>query len=362
MAEQVSAGGVRHHRNLLWRSRAAWSSPTRGGWSNLSKGMGILGDPRISIVVPFRNSASYLEPCCAALRHAMAAHGAAELIMVDNGSTDGSRVIAATAADVLLTVDGGLVGAVRNAGAATARGDILVFVDSDCVVPPDHLLRIERAFSDGTTDVVGRPYVLPPDPHWLERTWVTLHDTAVRSPRYVPAGNLAIRAATFRSLGGFDETLAAGEDADLCKRLLAQGGRLKRDDDLRVIHLGNPKSVSAFLKQQIWHAQGKFSLAELPLVAALAHMAAVALAVVLLLKGVPWIALAPAALTAVPFTTVVYRMRSARSRVPLLPAMFLYNVYFVARIWGAALSLSALREGAANREPDAYRTVGVAAE
>ncbi|MFI6520090.1 CDP-glycerol glycerophosphotransferase family protein [Spirillospora sp. NPDC050679] len=111
--------------------------------------------PRISIVVPFHNVERYFAPCLESL--AAQTHRNLEVIMVDDGSPDGSAVIAKTFAHRdgrfrLLQQENQGLGPARNTGAAQATGDYLAFVDSDDVLPPNayELLAgsLERTGSD----------------------------------------------------------------------------------------------------------------------------------------------------------------------------------------------------------------------
>ncbi|WP_067489254.1 bifunctional glycosyltransferase/CDP-glycerol:glycerophosphate glycerophosphotransferase [Actinomadura hibisca] len=117
----------------------------------------------ISIVVPFHNVERYLAECLESL--AAQTHRDLEVIMVDDGSPDGSAVVAKTFAHRderfrLVQQDNQGLGPARNAGAALATGDYLAFVDSDDVVPPNayELLAgsLERTGSDIACGAVRR--------------------------------------------------------------------------------------------------------------------------------------------------------------------------------------------------------------
>src|SRR4051794_22763342 len=111
--------------------------------------------------------------------------------------------------------------AARNAAAAEAAGDALAFCDADDVVSPSWLTGCVAAL--GGADVVAGAFdfgALNGRPGGSPVQHYTSHF------EFLPAGlgaNLAVRADAFRSVGGFDETLTAGEDIDLCWRLQLQG-------------------------------------------------------------------------------------------------------------------------------------------
>ena len=130
--------------------------------------MSSAGRPLISVVVPFYNNAGLLSDCLdsiAAQRFDNANPADLEVIMVDDGSTDGSAQIASARAAAhsrftLLTLDNGGPGRARNQGVAAATGEYLAFVDADDVLPPDAyatMLRVlERSGSDFVTGGVLR--------------------------------------------------------------------------------------------------------------------------------------------------------------------------------------------------------------
>src|SRR5215472_7865249 len=100
---------------------------------------GTMTGQRISVVVPFFNNAALLGDCLASI--AAQAHRDLEVIMVDDGSTDGSAELARAraAADPrfrLISQPNGGPGSARNSGVAAATGDFLAFVDADDLLPP----------------------------------------------------------------------------------------------------------------------------------------------------------------------------------------------------------------------------------
>ena len=110
---------------------------------------------KISIIVPVYNIAAYLDECVASLT--AQTHGDLEILLIDDGSTDGSGDLCEAWARrdhrirVIRKPNGGAASA-RNAGLDAAAGDYICFVDSDDVVEPDygaHLLRmLEKSGAD----------------------------------------------------------------------------------------------------------------------------------------------------------------------------------------------------------------------
>lgn len=111
--------------------------------------------PRISVVVPVYQVESYLATCLQSL--ARQTERDLEVIMVDDGSTDGSRALAERFAAhdrrfrLVCQANGGL-GSARNTGTALATGEFLAFVDSDDVLPRDAYERLLRALDATGSD------------------------------------------------------------------------------------------------------------------------------------------------------------------------------------------------------------------
>jgi GT2 family glycosyltransferase len=152
-----------------------------------------------------------------------------EVIVADNGSRDATASVIARWARSdprFRGMDASMrrgPAAARNAAAARASGDALAFCDADDVVRPGWLAGCVSALSEA--DVVAGGF-----------DFGTLNGRPDNSPvqhytshyGFIPAGlgaNLAVRTTAFRSVGGFDETMTAGEDIDLCWRMQLHGWR-----------------------------------------------------------------------------------------------------------------------------------------
>ncbi len=123
--------------------------------------------------------------------------------------------------------------AARNRGASQASGSLLVFTDADCLPRPDWLERMGENFGTARAEPIvaaGRIEMV------AETNQINAFQTydlvrGIPQRRYVKSGgattaNLAMEAVLFRRLGGFDETLFSGGDAELCRRARSAGAVL----------------------------------------------------------------------------------------------------------------------------------------
>lgn len=319
---------------------------------------------RCGVVVPSWNSLHYLRDTLPALERAVTRHGSAKVVLVDNGSSDGTTeyVRRHHAGIDVLQIERRSIGAARNLGATHASAELLVFVDADCLVADDHLVTADRMLSNPEVQVTGSSYALPDEPGWIEDVWHRLHKR--RSDgfvRLIPAGNLAMTSEAFAAAGGFDEHLVTGEDADLCARLTSLGFPPYASAEIRAAHLGNPKSIAGFYRRNVWHSAGMFGpngsrLLTRPNLMMFIHGVLTALAVATVLTGGlrGWWALVPVigSQLLAPLLSSVFRLftraggvATRSSPLLVLRATLLYWVYYWARIRGVLLIAA---RGAAN--------------
>ncbi|MGH9580545.1 MAG: glycosyltransferase [Terriglobales bacterium] len=306
-----------------------------------------MSNPRISVVIPFFNSMRYLDNCLASVAEAARHYGNAELILADNGSTDGSYEIIRERHGreaKVFQASKVTIGALRNLGAAKADGEFLSFIDSDCLVPLDYFHRAVGVFEKVEADAAGCEYSLPEFPVWMEETWHYLHwpaEDGYRPHRY-SSGNFVIRRQVFDKIGGFDETLVTGEDAELGLRLTAAGCKVFRASDLIAYHMGNPKTIGGFFRKEIWHGLGmlgslKTDLLDKPLIMTLSHLllTVCAFAGLFLLPATWPVRLGSLLLLtgAVPFATVLYRCYQRGKLYRPMTSTLLYHLYYDARIY-----------------------------
>ncbi|MFA5860813.1 MAG: glycosyltransferase, partial [Candidatus Thermoplasmatota archaeon] len=106
--------------------------------------------PDVSVVIPCLNERATLDACLDALEGQEFPWGRAEVIIVDGGSSDGSRQIAQARGVKLLSDCARGPSRARNIGIQAARADIVAFTDADCAPSPDWLARLRDVFSEDT--------------------------------------------------------------------------------------------------------------------------------------------------------------------------------------------------------------------
>ena len=211
--------------------------------------------PFVSIVLPVFNEERYLESCLKTLGQIEYPKDKYEIITVDNGSTDNSLNIAKQYADQSLLLPNVNVGAVRNFGVKHAKGKVLVFLDSDCLVPASWLHQGVGLLFSGEKNVYGGNLNLRENPYWIERYWLLKNNNDQASQHDLLGSCIFIRKEAFLDAQGFDESVTSGEDSTLSKTLVDLGYKVIIDSRLGVVHLGNPTTVAGFVKRQIWHSE-----------------------------------------------------------------------------------------------------------
>ena len=191
--------------------------------------------PVVSVIIPVRNRPAEIVACLNTLMQLDYPADRLETIVVDDASDDNTATVVERFSGVRLIrmAQHRQASFCRNRAAETARGDILAFIDSDCLADPAWLKALVPAFRDTLLGALGGWVDAAVEENGLDRyekvksslkmgNWFKRSDQAERF-FYVPSCNFLVRREIFLSLGGFREDLHVGEDVDFCWRLQDAG-------------------------------------------------------------------------------------------------------------------------------------------
>lgn len=198
----------------------------------------------ISVIVPHLNQAEALRRCLASLSTQEGLVQPVEIIVVDNGSKIlPTEVCSAFAGVTLLSQPTPGPGPARNLGASHAAGDILAFIDADCLAHRGWLSQIERRLAGNAEIGIlgGDVRIAYENPHRLtlleayESVFAYRMKEYIAKQGYTGTGNLAVRANVFFAVGPFGG-ISIAEDRDWGERALRLGYRTHYCPDMIVYH------------------------------------------------------------------------------------------------------------------------------
>ncbi|MFQ5989418.1 MAG: TIGR04283 family arsenosugar biosynthesis glycosyltransferase [Candidatus Methylomirabilales bacterium] len=176
--------------------------------------------PRFSVIIPARNDATALS-CTLDHLESLLDSNAIEVIVAAAGDPEGTERAVAGRAQLFWPA-GSTRSVLMNAGAATARGEILFFLHADSFPPPNAFELIDQALS--SDDVAGGAFEhLFAEPRWSLRAITWINRIRYRLTRnYYGDQGIFVRAAVFRQMGGYKD-LRLLEDLDFSQRLKRLG-------------------------------------------------------------------------------------------------------------------------------------------
>lgn len=196
--------------------------------------------PLVSVIVPTKNSAQFLEACLASIQ--AQTYPNLELIVVDNHSTDATQAIAKRFTEQVFT-KGPERSAQVNYGVSKAQGEFVYKVDSDFVLEPNVVDECVKKAANGFDAVVVHN---TPDESvsWIARVRkfevdMYKYDLTHSSARFV-------RGGVYKAVGGFNERITAGEDYDFQNKL-NRAGYKTGFIEAEALHLGEPKHLWSHL-------------------------------------------------------------------------------------------------------------------
>lgn len=204
-----------------------------------------------SVVVPTYQSAAVIARCLRSIRAQTFAE--LEIIVVDNHSSDGTKDIAESLADQVLT-KGPERCAQRNHGVAMARGEFVIIIDSDMQLTPGVVgACVEKMRANPHVEAV-----IIPEESFGEGFWSQCK--ALERSFYVGVdwmeGARCFRKKTYEEMGGYDESFVGGEDYDLPQRIEERFGAraIDRVNEL-ILHDEQRLSLRGTCKKKFYYAQ-----------------------------------------------------------------------------------------------------------
>ncbi|MFZ2641923.1 MAG: glycosyltransferase [Verrucomicrobiia bacterium] len=191
-----------------------------------------MSEPLVSIIVPTKNSAAILPRLMDSIRAQN--YKPIEVIVVDNHSTDGEPELVRTRyPEARFFTQGPERNVQRNFGARQARGEFVMFFDSDMELRPALVADCVRLAAEGA-DAVIIPEEGGGSGFWAECQ--KLEKRCYFNDPYMEAANRFIRLSAYWQVGGYNEAMIAGEDFELHDKLKAAGFKIARTGVALVHH------------------------------------------------------------------------------------------------------------------------------
>ena len=211
--------------------------------------------PRFSLVIPAYNESQLLPRLLASVEKARRSYRggeeAIEVIVADNGSTDDTAALAAGAGCRVQPVARRCIASARNGGARIANGEVVCFVDADCIVHPETFNVIDEGLTDGV--VGGTTGVVPERWSWGLRVTYALLLPALWLYK-MDAGVVFCRRADFEQIGGYNEERLFAEDVELLLDLRRLGKQRSPRQSLARLHGARTlTSTRKYDKHGQWH-------------------------------------------------------------------------------------------------------------
>ncbi len=221
--------------------------------------------PMVSVVICAYNAERTMLPCLESLRRLK--YPNCEVVIVDDGSRDRTADIAMDFPEFrLIRQPNKGLSVARNVGLHAARGEIIAYTDSDCVVDPDWLTLMVRAMVDGGFDGCGGPNYAPHEDGRVEGCVAAAPGApchvlvADDRAEHLAGCNMVFTKAALVAVGGFDaQFTSAGDDVDICWRMLDAGFALGYCPAALVWHFRR-NTVKAYYGQQRGYGRAEAAL------------------------------------------------------------------------------------------------------
>lgn len=221
--------------------------------------------PKVSVVVASYNGGRTLPACLESLTRLN--YPNYEVILVDDGSRDDTRQIAAKYPSVRYIHQENMgLSVARNTGIKASEGEIVAFTDSDCRADEDWLYYLVHDLRAGEFTAIGGHNFLPPEDSCVAAAVVVSPGGPAhvmltdREAEHIPGCNMAFYKWALDEIKGFDSIFRkAGDDVDVCWRIQERGYRIGFSHSGFVWHYRR-STVKAYLKQQAGYGEAEAML------------------------------------------------------------------------------------------------------
>jgi glycosyltransferase involved in cell wall biosynthesis len=218
--------------------------------------------PKASVVIPVFNCRGTIAKCINSLT--VLEHPSFEVIIVDDGSTDGTAEICEAFPRIrVIKLDRGGPSRARNVGISQARGELIAFTDGDCIVDRRWLTELEKGFDRPEVAGVGGDQKSPQDETKMGRriqeflkligfmTDYIKTASVMRETEHNPSCNVMYRKSVVEEVGGFDEELFPSEDVELDLKIRRRGYALLYNPAAFVGHYrpGNYRDFASMMRR-----------------------------------------------------------------------------------------------------------------
>ena len=210
----------------------------------------------LSIVIPAFNEEQLILDCLNSIRDSINANAKPgfthEVIVVDNNSTDKTSELATQAGARVVFEPINQIGRARNAGAAVATGDWLLFVDADSLLNPGMVADILQMIASDRYVGCGSVMFMPDLPWWgsaAMKLWTLFSVTF----RWASGALVVCRTDAFREVGGFNQELFAADEIDLSELLKKWGRKRNLKFTILTRHplVTSPRKIKLYTAREI---------------------------------------------------------------------------------------------------------------
>jgi len=217
-----------------------------------------------SIIIPAYNASNTIGKCLYSLLNQSIPKERYEIIVVDDGSTDGTAEIIKNLPIRYLWQHNQGPATARNRGANEAKGEIILFTDADCVPEYNWIEEMVKPFNDPEVMAVKGAYKTQQKALTARFAQIEFEERfemlkKAETIDMVDTYSAAYRKSVFLSFGGFDPSfpVANNEDTELSYKMSKAGYKMVFKPDAIVYHLNHPDSLKKYTRLKFWRGYWK---------------------------------------------------------------------------------------------------------